>query len=144
MHLRGAFKIKKHRNLGKIPKFQLRKVKKEGGVHHILKKSQVSKSSQVWKIMHYFHLMRTLKQKILYFFALKMANNTLILKIVVDFVSKVPIFQLFPRFWMGSFCLKMFPSLNISQVPFRRGGALHFNALPLCFLRNFLHGDWNA
>ena len=37
--------------------------------------------------------MRTLKQKNLYFFALKMTNNTLILQIVVDFVSKVPIFN---------------------------------------------------
>ena len=33
--------------------------------------------------IHYFHLMRTLKQKYLYFFALKMANNTLILQLVV-------------------------------------------------------------
>ena len=94
----------------KVPKFQLGKVQKEGGGHHISKKSQVSKSSQVWKIMHYFHLMRTLKQKNLYFFALKMANNTLILQIVIDFVSKVPIFKLFSRFWRGSFCIKMFPS----------------------------------
>ena len=72
--------------------------------------------------MHYFHLMRTLKQKNLYFFALKMANNTLILQIVVDFVSKVPIFKLFSRFWRGSFCLKMFPSSKKSQFPFRGGG----------------------
>ena len=34
--------------------------------------------------IHYFHLMRTLKQKYLYFFALKMANNTLILQLVVQ------------------------------------------------------------
>ena len=74
--------------------------------------------------MHYFHLMRTLKQKNLYFFALKMANNTLILQIVVDFVSKVPIFKLFSRFWRGSFCLKMFPSSKKSQVPFSGGHSI--------------------
>ena len=86
--VRGAFKIKKSRNLGKVPNrgrgghqkfkkfqsFSWEKFKKAGG-HHISKKSQVSKTSQVWKIMHYFHLMRTLKQKNLYFFALKMAKT---------------------------------------------------------------------
>ena len=45
-----------------------------------------------------------------------MANNTLILQIVVDFVSKVSIFKLFSRFWRGSFCLKKFPSSKKSQV----------------------------
>ena len=104
----------------KCPKFQLGKVQKEGGGHHISKKSQVSKSLKVWKIMHYVHLVRTLKQKNLYFVALKMANNTLILQMVVDFVSNVPIFKFFLRFWRGSFCLKMFPSSsplgNFSQV----------------------------
>ena len=58
-----------------------------------------------------------------------MANNTLILQIVVDFVSKVPIFKLFLRFWRGSFCLKMFPSSKKSQVPFR-GGVIPFQKVP--------------
>ena len=79
--------------------------------------------------MHYFHLMRTLKYKNLNFFALKMANNTLILQIVVDFISKVPIFKLFSRFWRGLFCLKMFPSSKKSKVPFR-GGVIAFQKVP--------------
>ena len=135
--LRGAFKIKKCRKLGKVPN-------RGGGVHRKFKSSQVSvwkstkrggsqvsKSSQVWKIMHYFHLIRTLKQKNSYIFALKMGNNTMILQIVIDFVSKVPIFKLFSRFWRGSFHIKMFPSFKLSQVPFRVGmGVVPFQKVP--------------
>ena len=73
--------------------------------------------------------MRTFKQKNLYFFALKMADSTLILQILVDFVSKVPILKLFLRFWRGSFCLKMIPSSKKSQVPFR-GGVNPFQKVP--------------
>ena len=55
--LRGAFKIKKrrnaekggpvHRKFKKFPSFSLEKFKKRGVGHHITKKSNVSKSSQV-------------------------------------------------------------------------------------------------
>ena len=117
--IRGALKIKKRRNFGKVPnrrrgviknskssQVSVGKSSKRGGGVITFKKSPKFKK----KKMHYFHLMRTLKQKNFYFFALKMANNTLILQMVVDFVSKVPIFKLFSRFWRGSFCLKIFPS----------------------------------
>ena len=73
----------------------------------------------LWKIMHYFHLMRTLRQKKLYFCALKMANNTLILKIVIDFVSKVPISPL------GNFS-QVLALFNVEGSP----------NMELCFLKN--------
>jgi len=104
----------------KVPNFQLGKVQKEGG--EVITFQKAPKFEKVPK----FHLMRTISRKNLYFFALKMANNTLLfLKIVFDFVSKLTIFNLFKRFWRGSLCFKLFPSCNISQVPFR-GGVIPF------------------
>ena len=98
--------------------------------------------------MHYFHLMRT--RRIHPFFPLKMANNTLILQIVVDFVSKVHIFKLFSRFWRGSFCLKMFPSSKKFQVSVgknsKRGGGHHISkksqvskSLKVWNIRHYFH-----
>jgi len=120
-------KLKKRRNLGKVPNrvrgghrkfkkfqsFSWEKFKKRGGSSHFKKVPSFQKFESLKN--------NSLFPSHLYFFALQMSNNTLILQIVIDFVSKVPIFKLFSRFLRGSFRIKMFPSFNLSQVPFRGG-----------------------
>ena len=80
-HLRGAFKIKKRRNLGKVPKsskiqkvpkFQLGKFQKEGGVSHFQKFPSL-KNKALFSISW-----GPLSRRIYIFFA----NNTLMLQIV--------------------------------------------------------------
>ena len=91
------------------------KVQKEGGSTHF-KKVPSCQKFQSLKNNGLFAISWGPLNRIIYTF---LPYNTLILQIVIDIVSKFPIFNLFLCFWRGSFHIKMFPSFNISQVPFR-------------------------
>ena len=112
--IRGAFKIEKRQNLGKVPtrggsskiqkvpKFQLGKVQKEAGVITFQKSSKFP-----------------------------MANNTLIFHIVVDFVSNVTISNYFRDFGGGHSVSKCSQVQKSPKSGRGWGGHRHLGTFPM-------------
>ena len=94
----------------KVPSFSWEKFKiRGGGVFGNQKSPKFQRVPKTNKMMTHFHIMRTKKHKMLSIVVLNMAKYTIISLILTDFVPIFFIFNLFRKFFRGSFRFKKVP-----------------------------------